>query len=150
MLLHLQCIKFKLIFIYRFNTFLKSFSTAIQFRYFCDTSTLVCYQHRHFSTCGDLVKSVRSYFSISHAPWDFRYARMRNADLFVLGDERAGRTAIVTRRTCAPTHMQRGYKCTRRARQARLGLQVTIQCPFARGRSFPAEGRAYARTRERR
>lgn len=100
----------------------------------------------------DLVKSARSYFSISYAPWDFRYARMRNADLFVLGggtNERDAQPSLLVGRA-----RRRTYRADINALDAStggVGLQVAIQCPSApRKVVLPTEGRAHVRTRERR
>lgn len=74
------------------------------------------------------------------APWDFRYGRMRNADLPSAGTskrdahERCYSSDVLVD---ALARIPRGYKCTPSGRRSRSGLQVAIQCSFrARERSF--------------
>lgn len=74
---------------------------------------------------ADLVKSVRFYFSIFYAPWDFRYARMRNADLLARCNELHSRRFL----------SDATYANINALRQAGSELQVAIQCPSSRGRS---------------
>lgn len=112
--------------------------------------------HRQLATKARPSPRLSPHDSISArqgVPWDFRYAKMRNADPPSTGtSERDAhgrrysidRRALVDARSLARSRARipRGYKSALRMRQrrSRSGLQVAIQCSFRARKIVPRGG----------